>query len=661
MMDTSTSESDSDWDASTHEEYESFLDGSRTTMNIFGGSGGRGGRSFVMGGTGGRGDGPKFRMGNVRIEGNVVTHSARKSGPTSNFRRIRLGDVDLQPTTYDYSDCGHDEDQGWQRRIHQARITGKRSEMTVIMYDGKNAKKKWKQDVKTYMGIRHPSVIQLYGMVQWKKMYASVFHDSLIPKADFLRRYQDSPMRYNYASVYLWTEYNKAKDYVNDLCDVGGVFRSPQSFPVFIRSSTGHICIDPGIRRDNVYLEPMPLLPIESHNRCPNGLLELLSPQNPTLLAQALTFEWYHGMLLATNIFDAVHRTVYHSQSNTFVIKFNSMYRIYRNNGPMLEIASLQDVAVEGPYVWTVVRGRFDDYYWHRAGNWDLTERLGGDIDITNTGWTRISFFKMPTITLRFLVKFQSSKLHRRFWLSQVHHIFSSIGGVSDVDNYVMIDFCDFSIRLNPRSPMPSNPFYLFLCPPAHLQISPGVLGWPTCSAYWSLDPLGEQRLSVDETVMLGLPTIEYDAKVEVSSKSEEPYAGLWEFHKWKGFDPDSQAIALHLGYPLYQLCVDTATMQEVVNASREFDKLDRNGFADLFNWDLDDEPDVGPECEVISAVCEEDVNSNADSEEGSHLGKETVARTGAGSVVFKCAIKIQFVLILLLTFLPCTSEAIGL
>ncbi|KAJ7755486.1 hypothetical protein B0H16DRAFT_715739 [Mycena metata] len=31
-------------------------------------------------------------------------------------------------------------------------------------------------------------------------------------------------------------------------------------------------------------------------------------------------------------------------------------------------------------------------------------------------------------------------------------------------------------------------------------------------------------------------------------------YAGLRKFHRAKGFDPDSQDVARHLGYPLYQV-----------------------------------------------------------------------------------------------------------
>jgi hypothetical protein len=39
-----------------------------------------------------------------------------------------------------------------------------------------------------------------------------------------------------------------------------------------------------------------------------------------------------------------------------------------------------------------------------------------------------------------------------------------------------------------------------------------------------------------------------------LDSSSADVYAGLRQFHRAKGFDPDSQDVACHLGYPIYQL-----------------------------------------------------------------------------------------------------------
>jgi hypothetical protein len=97
-------------------------------------------------------------------------------------------------------------------------------------------------------------------------------------------------------------------------------------------------------------------------------------------------------------------------------------------------------------------------------------------------------------------------------------------------------------------------PGYLFVCPEKDLQIGPSSFRMPDCPAYWSLDPLGAERLSVEETAELGFPSIWTQTFTHADIWNTDVYAVLRQFHQAKGFDPDSQDVARHLGYPLYQL-----------------------------------------------------------------------------------------------------------
>ncbi|KAJ7153842.1 hypothetical protein C8R46DRAFT_897824, partial [Mycena filopes] len=72
--------------------------------------------------------------------------------------------------------------------------------------------------------------------------------------------------------------------------------------------------------------------------------------------------------------------------------------------------------------------------------------------------------------------------------------------------------------------------------------------------AYWSLDPSGVERLSTEEATRLGFPPLELTTKVWGMSWDASVYDGLRQFHQAKGFNPESQDVARHLGYPLYQL-----------------------------------------------------------------------------------------------------------
>jgi hypothetical protein len=98
------------------------------------------------------------------------------------------------------------------------------------------------------------------------------------------------------------------------------------------------------------------------------------------------------------------------------------------------------------------------------------------------------------------------------------------------------------------------SPGFLFLCPEANLQTSSSSFSWPDCPAYWSLDPFGISRLSPEKASQDGFPSIKLITTIHGWFWDSSVYAGLRHFHQVKGFDPDTQDIARHLRYPLYQL-----------------------------------------------------------------------------------------------------------
>ncbi|KAJ7223422.1 hypothetical protein GGX14DRAFT_387741 [Mycena pura] len=72
-------------------------------------------------------------------------------------------------------------------------------------------------------------------------------------------------------------------------------------------------------------------------------------------------------------------------------------------------------------------------------------------------------------------------------------------------------------------------------------------------SKYWSLDPTGTERSRAEDTKDLWIP-----GKIKVWGQSWDgsAYDGLRKFHRGKGFNPDSQDIARHLGYPPKPECL---------------------------------------------------------------------------------------------------------
>ncbi|KAJ7261431.1 hypothetical protein C8J57DRAFT_1071954, partial [Mycena rebaudengoi] len=83
---------------------------------------------------------------------------------------------------------------------------------------------------------------------------------------------------------------------------------------------------------------------------------------------------------------------------------------------------------------------------------------------------------------------------------------------------------------------------------------------------YWSLDPAGTERLSPEEASSVGFLSVEWKRQMWYTSWPEEVYAGLRQFHATKGFDPNSQDIGRHLGYPLFELSSDPKDFSRSTN-----------------------------------------------------------------------------------------------
>ncbi|KAJ7750334.1 hypothetical protein B0H16DRAFT_1550347 [Mycena metata] len=179
---------------------------------------------------------------------------------------------------------------------------------------------------------------------------------------------------------------------------------------------------------------------------------------------------------------------------------------------------------------------------------------LPGNIDIMANGSIR---FKAAEVSKqRFGLYFptpEDVRLSISMWLSQANHIFHRLQIFGNYTDYVMLHNVHFEIKISPAAEAPLSG-YLFLCPPSAFRAGSSSFRWPEYPAYWSSDPLGVERLTTEEATDLGFPLIQLTTEVRGYSWDAGVYTGLRQFHTAKGFDPDSQDVALHLGYPLYKL-----------------------------------------------------------------------------------------------------------
>ncbi|KAF8205899.1 hypothetical protein K438DRAFT_496703 [Mycena galopus ATCC 62051] len=180
-------------------------------------------------------------------------------------------------------------------------------------------------------------------------------------------------------------------------------------------------------------------------------------------------------------------------------------------------------------------------------------------------GWIRFWFPRIPAPCQGFIQRTLSLADNRvkawniqAAWLSQAHHIFSRYGVKDELDSYAIIDETTYSVSLlDSGRPAAENPLsgglYLFLSPIGAMQnCGFGEHVYPV-PAFWSLEPSGSHIIPPEDAAALGVPTISVRADLWGYRWSCEIYRGLVEFHRCKGFNPDSPDVALHRGLLLYQ------------------------------------------------------------------------------------------------------------
>ncbi|KAJ7160338.1 hypothetical protein C8R46DRAFT_1107805 [Mycena filopes] len=452
-----------------------------------------------------------------------------------------LGDIVLQRelTSNEGSPVVSCRDRKCMRRVYSAKV-GQRSDLTVAMYEGESAEEEWREDIERYMSIRHPNIMQIWAGASYPNLHAMVFHGDLVPIKVFMAG--RSPIM----TVYLYTlytcEWQRAKTYL-----ASAFSRTPvgsKQHTLWIRSSTGQLSAD--------------IRPPDQHNEV--SLFFNIPPALPGFTSQEataigfLSLEQYHHIC---DLYLGKPRGEYISTAATVTLGMVSFWPAHLDwhdsvGIVFLPAVNLQQHDISWPF-WEgdpLYRGDMMESGWTRSESGHFSESLSSVITFVAPG-----LFHPPMA-----------------WLSQANHIFSRLGITSNLGDYVLVYAVQFKITLSHPWP-PCTTGYLFLCPPADFQIgatsyrgpekSPaywsidpaGVQSyrWPESPAYWSLDPAGAHRLTIEEATGLGFPVLQLSTHIVGRSWDTSVYTGLRKFHEAKGFNPDSQDVARHLGEPLFK------------------------------------------------------------------------------------------------------------
>ncbi|KAJ7616492.1 hypothetical protein FB45DRAFT_934339 [Roridomyces roridus] len=403
--------------------------------------------------------------------------------------------------------------------MYSAKIYGSESQMTFALFQESNAKEDWTEYILRHSNVRHPNILQIFGVARSASVYAVLAHNELSPYKHFLEIHCLSPIM-NVYMHYRWAmEEDDAQHYMDPI--IGYV--PPHAQTLWIDRCSGRLCIELApILFAGPYLDMTDTL-----GRNPDYSIEFDHPNAEHKVIACLEVDQYHA--ICTSMLMRIREI---SIPVSMEVNLGAIARLpsgYQSS-ELLEIACIDALGLYGRV----------------------------DKQIVDGGWTRFYCRSSELQEDNVLCQWSIKLPHQWCWLSQAHHIFKTLDIVSDHDSYVTVRGVRFELEIPPL-PTHTREGYLFVCPPKDFQTGPHSFRWPDSPWYWSLDPTGMDVLSAWQALRLGFPPITINTTLFTSSWDTAVYGGLSQFHSAKGFDPESQDLALHLGEPLYCLVAPPA------------------------------------------------------------------------------------------------------
>ncbi|KAJ7509129.1 hypothetical protein B0H11DRAFT_1963952 [Mycena galericulata] len=421
----------------------------------------------------------------------------------------------------------HRQSVGAARRMYSARIEGRQPDVTVAVYQGENAEENWKRELAKFSKIWHPNFLQPFGIVHSLGLYATIFSDELVPVRQYIEEYGHSMHSTVYLYAYFTGELQDAIHYIEPLVGNRAFQMILLESATWIRRSVGRLCIElSNTSRNDVFLNRWtrmwpPRIPISD-----------LRGEQESAIISALTLKQYQQTCVS-RLAKIIGRKGNHN------LQFGAIY-CSTGDGDK-EIAHIPNFSVVPDVVWETPRG-------------------DGSLVAIPNGRTRFTPPCDEQIGTTLSLWVYSSE-NWNVWLSQANYIFRQYPITAHCEDYQLVSHIKYELTLLPNAEIHPEG-YLILCPLDDLQSEDGgFIERPECPAYWSLDPFGCERLSPEEAFAHGFPSFGWQRIVSFKSWDERVYASLSQFHAGKGFDPYSQDIALHLGYPLYELSYGPGTI----------------------------------------------------------------------------------------------------
>ncbi|KAJ6505319.1 hypothetical protein C8R45DRAFT_547157 [Mycena sanguinolenta] len=291
--------------------------------------------------------------------------------------------------------------------MYSARVKGRKSNMTVAMYQGENAEAEWQNDISSLSWIRHPGFVQLYGTARSSGIHATVLYDDLMPFEQFLEPYRRSHLSTVYAYAITDAEFGEAHEYIGE---EHGAFLFPNQCTSWIRGSTGRLCIE--LKPKGI---PQPSIPLSRFSK-PDNTNSLLKTDSEAAAIAALSMSEYHALCFRRYI------------SQTRRIPCAAQATV--NLGAIIRYSNSVENAMLPQPGGVVMPG------WHAVG-------LVGEV--MENSWTRFPAGDLSGITIHSFATLH----HWKAWLSQANHIFSRLRIRSEHEDYMLVDSIEWGCKIS--------------------------------------------------------------------------------------------------------------------------------------------------------------------------------------------------------------------
>ncbi|KAK7057855.1 hypothetical protein R3P38DRAFT_3252914 [Favolaschia claudopus] len=491
-----------------------------------------------------------IKGGHFAIHNHISAEQAAPRGRPKAFREIDWCDIFLE----DKLDVVRARVAASRRRsvlrnIYSAKIEGQHNpDKTVVIYEGDGAKQTWYEDVSKYLRVRHPRVLQLFGLSYSAGMFAAIFHhQDLVSIERVIEVYSHEPITEIYFYNFLHQEF---------LCHAPELARMLQVETL----TTWDDC--------SLWLNTAGQLYIELGRR------EQFCHRH-SYLAHSSWSSWNirHPRLVASTDLIPAHQVIEIVENLTLQGFYRGCDMLEQCFHPTLEkgtSAKIRPGSVIGLHLPRHERLTADEIHLSLSSEYtsrDVKEvaflNEGFIVSIRNqgsmmeNGWIRA---KIPRYTGTGKAKSLRNHLimdtypTRELFVSQAVYIFNHTQNHSPSNFYFMVNSIHIGFVFMPtRKRIQLRGRASLFLPLAKDFLSPDgtQLQYSTLAPYWSLHPSGHPPLAPEHAATLGLPSVETKIWIRGSFYSLEFYEDIAQFHRLKGFDPTSQDVAREMGVPI--------------------------------------------------------------------------------------------------------------